>query len=939
MLKRSISVLTCSLILTYSSVTAQTKAELLAVHRGTGAAAEGTRDYFDRKQSVLDVGNLTLRFSNAAILGFDRWGLNHEFPAGSMLTSGCCTYYWTMGPIIGGLINGQPSVAVGVRGTLRDHEEEFEPLFGYDADTVNIPENIGIAFSDKPASWPPQWPIESDPSGTYTDPWTGLSFPALEAPLDIHQPGGVGLRFPGADGGIVNARREAYFVATDNDPEEGNNYASNGVGPLNIRVDLWALQYDDIQVTDFLVFKQQFTNVGADTLYDVYAGVAGDPDAPEQGGQEWTDDLALFIERNDPHLAEKLVDTTQSWLLWNLALVWDMDDYTAAFPDANVGWIGFKLLDCTKYSNDGSTESRDITTFYTFPYNQDAESDAEAYSEQLLAGIQTPHNITPYPADVFQKPYSYGPDITWVIASGPFTLAPGEQITFTFADILGEDELDLLNNARAAQLLYEAGFQNPAVATVIDSTTWNNIEEVGPLEMVFRIAANAGWALSNDSVWLHYGLNGSFIDSLELTRDLAADTNRYSGWVPEFSDVTGTTELSYYLTLRAADGTPYAWPSGAPANYRTRIFGPDTTGPVIGEITAVENVHYLLPFHRRVLVRDITDDRFATAPPQLHWRIGDGPEQTVPMEEDSVQIEWYWIPAWSGTISGLAQTMGDTVRYWVSAADSSQNQNIGTSAVQWFVAEDRVVIGNWENEDLDGDWYFGDGWDYVDFYWDTLQWGRVAVLHLSGATGDTGILQLTAPLDLTRFDSVWCKIPMTFSTHQVENYRLVEISTDNLAWEVIDTVRWGGAPLVPVVENYSLGDYTGFDSVYLRLRAERNAGGLLDWLVDDIILHSDSTLLTVEGSDLLPQRVVLHQNYPNPFNPVTTLRYELPEYTHVRLVIYDLLGREVAVLVDRQQEPGVKTVTWDASQVASGIYFYRLAAGDRSFTRKLVVLK
>ncbi|MCH8069832.1 MAG: hypothetical protein IID16_11285, partial [Candidatus Marinimicrobia bacterium] len=108
----------------------------------------------DRKRSVFDVGNLRLRFSNAATLGYDRWGWNHEFPQGSMASKSCCTYYWTLSPIIGGLIKGQPSVSLGVRGSVRDHEEEFQPLPGYDADFVDEEANIGIPFNDKPASWP-----------------------------------------------------------------------------------------------------------------------------------------------------------------------------------------------------------------------------------------------------------------------------------------------------------------------------------------------------------------------------------------------------------------------------------------------------------------------------------------------------------------------------------------------------------------------------------------------------------------------------------------------------------------------------------------------------------------------------------------------------------------------------------------------------------------
>lgn len=112
--------------------------------------------YDDRKRSVLDKGNMVLRLSNAAIYGYDRWGLNHEFPAGSMMTNGCCTYYWTQAPMVGALKNGVPSVSVGVRGSVRDSEEEFEPLPGYDAGYSDTDQNIGIAFSDMEQSWPAQ---------------------------------------------------------------------------------------------------------------------------------------------------------------------------------------------------------------------------------------------------------------------------------------------------------------------------------------------------------------------------------------------------------------------------------------------------------------------------------------------------------------------------------------------------------------------------------------------------------------------------------------------------------------------------------------------------------------------------------------------------------------------------------------------------------------
>ena len=419
--------------------------------------------YADRKLSVFDKGNMVLRMSNAAIYGYDRWGLNHEFPAGSMAKTGCCTYYWTQSPMVGALINGLPSVSVGVRGSVRDHEEEFEPLPGYDAGYTDTDANIGIAFSDIPESWPALWAREKDPTGTFESVIYNadgssdtLYFPGIEPELG---PDG----FPDAPCGLgVQADREAYFVVTDNDPQEGNTFASNqGVGPLNVRFDVWVLNYSSTFGNDGLIFIQKMTNVGKDTLKDLYMGIAGDPDAPEQGGAEWTDDMALLITENDPHIAEKLVDTSDAHLLENFAIVYDRDDAAEGYLTSGVGWVGAKFLDLTKFNSDGTDSTYGISTFYTFEYSMDSQSDAQAYNEQMTHGIQTPHHIEPYEYDHYQKPYSYGPDITWVIAGGPMDVAPGEQVIFTFADFVGINETDLTRNAKLFQSLYDNNCATP----------------------------------------------------------------------------------------------------------------------------------------------------------------------------------------------------------------------------------------------------------------------------------------------------------------------------------------------------------------------------------------------------------------------------------------------------------------------------------------------
>ncbi len=93
------------------------------------------------------------------------------------------------------------------------------------------------------------------------------------------------------------------------------------------------------------------------------------------------------------------------------------------------------------------------------------------------------------------------------------------------------------------------------------------------------------------------------------------------------------------------------------------------------------------------------------------------------------------------------------------------------------------------------------------------------------------------------------------------------------------------------------------------------------------------------GLSGVPARFALRQNYPNPFNPTTVIAYDLPVDAAVKLAVYDLLGREVAVLVDGPEAAGVHDIVFDATGLTSGIYFYRIEAGDYSDARKLVIMK
>jgi hypothetical protein len=88
-----------------------------------------------------------------------------------------------------------------------------------------------------------------------------------------------------------------------------------------------------------------------------------------------------------------------------------------------------------------------------------------------------------------------------------------------------------------------------------------------------------------------------------------------------------------------------------------------------------------------------------------------------------------------------------------------------------------------------------------------------------------------------------------------------------------------------------------------------------------------------------PAQYSLSQNYPNPFNPSTTINYQIPQSGKVSLIVYDILGREVASLVNGFKSAGSYTITFNSSSLPSGIYFYQLKVNDFLFLKKMILLK
>jgi plastocyanin len=109
------------------------------------------------------------------------------------------------------------------------------------------------------------------------------------------------------------------------------------------------------------------------------------------------------------------------------------------------------------------------------------------------------------------------------------------------------------------------------------------------------------------------------------------------------------------------------------------------------------------------------------------------------------------------------------------------------------------------------------------------------------------------------------------------------------------------------------------------------------WMVDTIVVGNPTGIDDQLPS--IPNQIELSQNYPNPFNAKTSIEYAIPFDSHVKIVVYNLLGQSIETLVNRDQTAGYHQVLWDAADAPTGVYFYRIEAAEFTVTRKMLLAK
>jgi carboxypeptidase T len=198
-----------------------------------------------------------------------------------------------------------------------------------------------------------------------------------------------------------------------------------------------------------------------------------------------------------------------------------------------------------------------------------------------------------------------------------------------------------------------------------------------------------------------------------------------------------------------------------------------------------------------------------------------------------------------------------------------------------------------------------------------------------------GIIQLRF---WSRWDTEggWDYGQVSVSSNQGESWTVVHGDHASLN----DGYVYTGCQAEWIEENIDLPSFAGKDVLIKFSFTSDDSYNGDGWYLDDIAIRLWPTVKTgVINEQPLPTVCALEQNYPNPFNPTTGVRFRVPGVSDVRITVFDLLGREVVVLVNERKAPGSYEVTFDASALASGVYLYRMTAGNFAQTRKMVVVK
>jgi hypothetical protein len=424
---------------------------------------------------------------------------------------------------------------------------------------------------------------------------------------------------------------------------------------------------------------------------------------------------------------------------------------------------------------------------------------------------------------------------------------------------------------------------------------------------------------------VNYYVRGGDIDWC-YSNDSTGHTNHVFGMTPEVGVIGFYSDPAHIIPEAQTclwQNTYYCLVAGAYPGVKNIAFNKSTyTQNEIGNVKVVFRNKGLLDA-QNVKVEFIPLNAYLTVPVQLYSKV------TMPSRtSDSVTFNF--------TISGSCPN-----GYAIPARIRiKQNDSLIV-----FNQVYNVLVGNGVTtfadsaENGSGNWTYGTGWaiNTASYYSPTHSFA-----YPNYAANANSSMTLSFPLNLSSYPVAYLEFWHKYGVETGYDYCYVEVSSDNgTTWQNVAT--YNGTMTTWTKQSFDISskvNLSGNFRIRFRLTSDGNTQGT-GWYVDNIKITNYQGQITGTGNNLgiIPDKYSLGQNYPNPFNPSTSIKFGLSKSGIVKLIVYDVTGKVISTLLNETFNAGEHTVLFNAENLSSGVYYYKLESGNFSDTKKMLLIK
>ncbi len=312
------------------------------------------------------------------------------------------------------------------------------------------------------------------------------------------------------------------------------------------------------------------------------------------------------------------------------------------------------------------------------------------------------------------------------------------------------------------------------------------------------------------------------------------------------------------------------------------------------------------------------------------------------------------IPTQQFTYSSLAPMASDSTTFNFTVAGAAPNNcgipvvlTIKLDTTTIYSSNEYILVGAGtvtlnDNASSFSNWTTSNTWNTT-----TSQFVSSPSSFTDSPTGNYGnnvnnSMTLSTAVNVSTTPVVFLSFWHRYATEPGFDFCYVEVSSNNgTTWQQV--ASYNGSMTTWTQQTFDITQYAGASTqLKLRFRLTSDAGVVGDgWYVDDVKLtnYCAGTPVGIGQNTGIPMQYGLDQNYPNPFNPTTYIKFQLPEGGNVKITVFDILGKEVASLINEKMEAGYHNVEFNASNLASGLYIYKMESGDFTDVKKMMLIK